>query len=41
MSLSETLNGESLTGRQAALIFAGWLGLVLVAGFALVMSLPS
>lgn len=41
MAISETLNGESLTGRQAALIFFGWLGLVLVAGLLLVLSLPS
>ncbi|MFC3956880.1 hypothetical protein [Halovivax cerinus] len=40
MALAEFLDGESLTGKQAAAIFFGWLGLVVLAGLALVLSLP-
>lgn len=38
MRVTEFLNGESLTGRQAATIFFLWLGLVLAAGFVLVFN---
>lgn len=40
MSIGEFLNGESLTGKHVAAIFFSWLGLVLAAGFLLVLSLP-
>ncbi|SEH16188.1 hypothetical protein SAMN04487967_2483 [Natronorubrum sediminis] len=40
MSLSEILNGESMTGKQAATVFFLWLGLVLTAGFLLVLTVP-
>ena len=41
MSLAEFLDGEGLTGKQAVAIFFGWLGLVVLAGLILVVSLPS
>ncbi|WP_275040176.1 hypothetical protein [Natrinema pellirubrum] len=37
MELDEMLNGEHLTGRQSAMIFFGWLSLVLVAGITLLL----
>ena len=39
MQVSEFLDGESLNGKQAAIIFFLWLGFVLVAGFGLVFAL--
>ncbi|WP_279387172.1 hypothetical protein [Natrarchaeobius oligotrophus] len=40
MRVNEFLNGESLTGNQAAAIFVVWLGIVLAGGFLLVFSVP-
>ncbi|ELY93774.1 MULTISPECIES: hypothetical protein [Natrialba] len=37
MGLDEILNGNHLTGRQAAMIFFGWLTLVLIAGITLLL----
>jgi predicted nucleic acid-binding Zn ribbon protein len=37
MELDEILNGDQVTGRQAAIIFFGWLTLVLVAGITLLL----
>ncbi|WP_275040335.1 hypothetical protein [Natronococcus jeotgali] len=37
MELEGILNGDQLTGRQAATIFVGWLTLVLVAGITLLL----
>ncbi|WP_267877941.1 hypothetical protein [Natrinema versiforme] len=37
MELDEILNGDQVTGRQAAIIFFGWLTLVLVAGIILLL----
>lgn len=35
MDLSEFLNGEEMTGKQAGILFFTWLGLVLSAGLIL------
>lgn len=40
MRIIEFLNGETLTGKQSATIFFGWLGIVLASGFLLVLTLP-
>ncbi|WP_281255544.1 hypothetical protein [Natrinema ejinorense] len=37
MPSDEFLDGESLTGRQAAVIFAGFLSFILLSGLALVL----
>ncbi|MCU4744130.1 hypothetical protein OB955_14770 [Halobacteria archaeon AArc-m2/3/4] len=37
MEIEEILNGDQLTGRQAAIIFFGWLTLVLIAGVILLV----
>ncbi|WP_279387661.1 hypothetical protein [Natrarchaeobius chitinivorans] len=40
MGVTEFLNGGSLTGNQAAVIFVAWLGFVIGGGFLLVFSVP-
>ncbi|WP_277520831.1 hypothetical protein [Natrinema salsiterrestre] len=37
MDINEFLDGESLTGRQAGLIFIGFLSFVVLSGVALVL----
>ncbi len=37
MDVNEFLEGESLTGRQAAIIFFGFLTIILVAAFFLIL----
>ncbi|WP_256549401.1 hypothetical protein [Natrinema caseinilyticum] len=37
MVSEEFLDGESLTGRQAALVFAGFLSLIILSGITLVL----
>ncbi|WP_277612908.1 hypothetical protein [Natrinema saccharevitans] len=38
MPSDEFLDGESLTGRQAAIIFAGFLGFIIGSGILLVLA---
>ncbi|WP_284145779.1 hypothetical protein [Natrinema salinisoli] len=37
MDINEFLDGESLTGRQAGLVFIGFLSFVVLSGVALVL----
>lgn len=37
MNVDEFLDGESLTGRQAAIIFFSFLGIIVLSGIALVL----
>ncbi|WP_268892275.1 hypothetical protein [Natronorubrum halalkaliphilum] len=37
MALDEILNGDQITGRQAAMIFFAWLMLVIAAGFIMLL----
>ncbi|WP_284145010.1 hypothetical protein [Natrinema halophilum] len=37
MVSDEFLDGESLTGRQAAMVFAGFLGLIILSGLLLIL----
>lgn len=37
MDVDEFLDGESLTGRQAGIIFVSFLALIILSGFALIL----
>ena len=41
MALAEIFDGEALTGQHAAAILFAWLGLVILAGVALVVNIPA